>query len=507
MDMMRPMQFNVATTVPTSPVLSVPVIGTGIQLSWIDATPPSDPATWGNPANEIGFRIERTQYDASGKTLGAYAAIGTALANATSFTDGVTAAPLTKYSYRIIAFNVAGETASNAVSVTTPGGPVAPTGLAAALQAGPQVTLTWTDNATNETGYVVQRSVNGGAYATLATPAAHPGTGTMTYVDLTALPGNSYAYRVFAVNGVIRSILSNTATVVVPPVPLAPSGLAAVLQVGPQVTLTWTDNATNETGFVVQRSVNGGAMATIATPAAHTGTGTMTYTDLTVAQGNTYAYTVYAVNGVIASALSNTASVTVAPPPAAPTSLTAALQATLGVAPKIALTFKDNATNETGFVVERAVNAGAFATLAMLPAKTGTVTYADTTVAAGNSYTYRVRAVNGAIVSAYSNTPAAVVIPPLPAAPSNFTATPGTKTRRVDLKWTDNSNNETGFVIQRSMTATFATFTNFNVAANATTLTQTGLVSGTIYYYRIMAQNLYGQSAWVNTVPLSVTVP
>ena len=77
------------------------------------------------------------------------------------------------------------------------------------------MSLTWTDNATNETGFVVQRSVNGGAFATIATPAALAGTGTVTYVDTTVQPGNTYVYQVCAVNGAIASAFSNTATVTV----------------------------------------------------------------------------------------------------------------------------------------------------------------------------------------------------------------------------------------------------------------------------------------------------
>ena len=504
MDMMRPMQFNVATTLPGAPVLSVPASATPIQLSWVDATPASSPATLGNPANEIGFRIERAQYAANGTTLGAYTAIGTALANATSFTDGVIAAPLTKYSYRIIAFNVTGETASNAISVTTPGGPLAPTGLAAALQAGPQVTLTWTDNATNETGYVIQRSVNGGAYASLATPAAHTGTGTMTYIDTTVLPGTTYAYQVYAVNGLIRSTLSNTATVVVPPAPLAPSGLAAVLQTGPQVTLTWTDNATNETGFVLQRSVNGGAFATLVSPAAHTGTGTMTYIDTTVTPGNAYAYQVRAMNGVIASAFSNTASVAVPALPLAPTGLAAVLQA----GPQVTLTWTDNATNETGFVLQRSLNGGAFATIASpaASANTGTVTYIDTTALPGNTYAYQVRAMNGVIASAFSNT-ASVVVPPVPLAPTTLAAALQAGPQ-VTLTWTDRATNETGFVIQRSVNggayAPLAT-PAAHAGTGATTYIDTTVTAGNTYAYQVQAVNGVIASAFSNTA--NVVVP
>ena len=69
MDMMRPMQFNVARALPTAPVLSATgTSGSPVNLTWTDGTPAADPATLGNPANEIGFRIER----ATGATGGTF---------------------------------------------------------------------------------------------------------------------------------------------------------------------------------------------------------------------------------------------------------------------------------------------------------------------------------------------------------------------------------------------------------------------------------------------------
>ena len=41
--------------------------------------------------------------------------------------------------------------------------------------------------------------------------------------------------------------------------PAAPTNLtAAIASCGPQVNLSWTDNATNENGFVIERSADGG---------------------------------------------------------------------------------------------------------------------------------------------------------------------------------------------------------------------------------------------------------
>ncbi len=74
-----------------------------------------------------------------------------------------------------------------------------------------------------------------------------------------------------------------------------------------------------------------------------------------------------------------------------------------------------------------------------------------------------------------------------PAAPSNLTFTnvlPG----RMTLNWQDNSNNEVGFLIQRSTDGT--NYTNVVItAADATSYTATGLTPSTTYYWRIYAVN------------------
>ena len=136
------------------------------------------------------------------------------------------------------------------------------------------------------------------------------------------------------------------------------------------------------------------------------------------------------------------------------------------------------------------------------------MTYVDPTVTAGNTYAYRVRAVYGAVRSAFSNS-AAVIVPSAPAAPSNFTATTLVTgaTARIDLSWQDKSNNETRFVIQRPTDPAFGKATTFTVAANTTKLTQSSLPRRTTYYYRVAAQNSSGQSVWVNLTPFPITTP
>jgi len=498
MDMMRPMQFNVARALPSAPVLSDSLGAGRIDLLWTDPTPVTDPATLGNPANEIGFRIERAPF--VNGVVGVYAPIGSALANATIFSD-TAIVPGDGYSYRVVVFNAAGEMISNEVQVSVPVFPVAPTGLTATLQAGPQVSLTWTDNATNETGFVVQRSDNGGAFVTLTTLAAN----TVAYTDTTVMAGNAYGYQVYAVNGPLTSAASNTASVVVPTA--APTGLTAALQFGPQVLLNWTDNSNNETFFVVQRALSGGAFVALITLAANT----VTYTDTTAMAGNTYDYQVYAVNSASASAASNTASVTVPAIPLAPSNLAATLQA----GPFVGLTWTDNATNETGFVLQRSDNGGAFVTIATpagnAPGTTGAMSYVDTTVTPGNTYAYQVCAVNGPFVSSAYSAPANVIVPAIPLAPSNLAATLQAGPQ-VSLTWTDNATDETGFVLQRSDNGG-AFVTIATPAGNApgttgglTNYVDITIVPGNTYVYQVCAVNgPFVSSAFSNTA--SVTVP
>lgn len=90
--------------------------------------------------------------------------------------------------------------------------PAAPTGLGArALLSGTKasVSLSWRDNATNETAFQLQRSVNGSSFTALASPAAN----TTTFVDTTVARRTKYWYRVRAVNAAGASAFSGTVSV------------------------------------------------------------------------------------------------------------------------------------------------------------------------------------------------------------------------------------------------------------------------------------------------------
>jgi hypothetical protein len=127
--------------------------------------------------------------------------------------------------------------------------------LEANFEDGPVVNLAWTDNSTDETGFVIERAENGGAFSFLASV----GVDITTYADTAVSGGITYDYRVAAVNGVVQSDYSNTASVLVPDLttpPAAPSNLAASAITQTSLTLTWVDNSNNEQGFTIQRARN-----------------------------------------------------------------------------------------------------------------------------------------------------------------------------------------------------------------------------------------------------------
>ena len=85
---------------------------------------------------------------------------------------------------------------------------------------------------------------------------------------------------------------------------------------------------------------------------------------------------------------------------------------------------------------------------------------------------------------------------------------------QIDLTWTDNSGNETGFKIERK-TGSGGTYSQTaTVGADVTAYADTGLTPGTTYYYRVNAYNTAGDSGYSNEVnattltsPTAVTDP
>ncbi|MBC7783064.1 MAG: fibronectin type III domain-containing protein, partial [Burkholderiales bacterium] len=370
----------------------------------------------------------------------------------------------------------------------------APTTLTGSLITTTSLTLTWIDIAGNETGYRVERRPAGGAFAPIATLAAS----STAYNDSGLNPGTAYEYRVLAFNTAGDSVPSNTLAVTTQSaatVPLAPLNLAAVVQAGPKVLLTWQDASSNETSFTIQRRYSGWIWGDIGTAPANS----TTYLDGTSIGNVTYEYRVIAKNAIGSSDFSNGVLVNTASTPAAlpatPTNLVAiALTGT-----RIDLSWQDMATDETAYKIDRRLAGGAWLQITQTAANV--ISYSDTAVTAGNTYEYRVRAARNATDGAYGNTATATTPGAgsgVPNAPTGFTAIVSTKPR-VQLNWVDNSTNETAFIVQRRYTGWIWGDVG-TVGPNITSFLDTSSIQNVMYEYRVVAQGAGGSSPFSNSV-------
>ncbi|MBC8011516.1 MAG: fibronectin type III domain-containing protein, partial [Burkholderiales bacterium] len=116
----------------------------------------------------------------------------------------------TAYHYRVRATNAVGDSAySNSANATTLDvAPAAPSVLNVSVTSSSQLTLTWTDNATNETGFKIERSPDGSTgWTQIATPAAN----ATAAIDPGLAAGTAYYYRIRSTNTAGDSAWSATA--------------------------------------------------------------------------------------------------------------------------------------------------------------------------------------------------------------------------------------------------------------------------------------------------------
>ncbi len=270
-----------------------------------------------------------------------------------------------------------------------------------------------------------------------------------------------------------------------------------------QVSLNFSDNASNEFWVEAERCTGSGCtnFSKVAQSRGENATG---LTDTTVSRGVIYTYRVRALGFMGLSSPSNTVEIVVpaANLPATPSNLTAAMSGA-----SVVLNWQDNSTNESQFQIERCQGTGC-TSFAWLDARGANITtLTDSSAAAGQSYSYRVRAWNSDGYSSYSNTATIVTPggpPPLPPAPSNLVAAmSGTN---VVLNWQDNGTNESQFYVERCQGAGCTIFVEAGVTgANVTTWTDSYVVVGQSYSYRVRALYSAGYSGYSNMA--SIVIP
>ena len=315
------------------------------------------------------------------------------------------------------------------------------------------------------------------------------GTTTSTsYVNTSAAAGITYYYKVCAVNSAGTSaysnIVSGRAKAAIPAAPRVTIGNSSASG-KPQLTWAAVDGAAK---YEIYRSTQQSTGFTLL------GTTTSTsYVNTGAAVGKTYYYKVRALNvDGAAGAYSSTVS--------------GAAKAVAPAAPTVTMTYSDGGKPKltwsavSGAASYRVYRSESRGTGYSLLGTTTSTSYVNTGAAVGKTYYYRVKAVNSAGTSAYSNIVSGTARTPAPAAPVLKGGT-SSASGKPQLTWAA-VDGAAKYDVYRSNSAD-GTFSKVG-STDKTTYVNTGAVQGVTYFYKIRAVGASGASGFSNTVAIHV---
>lgn len=186
-------------------------------------------------------------------------------------------------------------------------------------------------------------------------------------------------------------------------------------------------------------------------------------------------------------------------PPEAPTDLSASATgpSTIG------LSWVDASTDETRFEVDRRIGPEGSWEMIGAPDPNST-SFEDTGLTPNTTYGYRLRACSEVGCSPISNLTEAQTEDVPPEAPSNLSAS-ASGPFSMDLTWTDESDNETQFQIDRREASSETWEHVQTLAANVISFGDTELSPAATYHYRVKACNSMGCSAFCDEAEATTT--
>lgn len=298
--------------------------------------------------------------------------------------------PNTVYTYRIQAISGSSHSEySDMLNVTSTylGTPAA---LTAYCLEGVNVKLSWKDSSDGETGFEIWRRSAAGTEWTLYD---NVGRNTTSYTDMGVNQQDTYTYKVRAKinDNSVYSDFSNQVNIWVASINRPVNLTYTVLQQN-EIELNWEDSNSAEAGFKVERKE--GLMGEWK-QIAQLDPNTVKYKEKIVNSTKTYYYRIQVFDSANSAGYSNVMEVTMRIPEK-PTELRAK-SISLN---EIQLTWKDNSSIEKEFIIE-AKQFYNFREIGRVNANV--TTFLHKGITAEGTYTYRIKAANGIMQSAYSN--------------------------------------------------------------------------------------------------------
>ncbi len=339
---------------------------------------------------------------------------------------------------------------------------------------------TWIDSCSFEEGFLVERDFGSG-YVNIAKTLQN----VTQYTDSSLVYGTNYTYRVASyttndTSGWITSIPMRTTF------PMASDITVSAIS-DTEIELNWVDNCSFENGYQIERNSGSGFEEL-----AMVNQNVTTFLDNNLDYSTNYLYRVAGFTDFNVSDWATSPSINIGFP--APTGF----EAIVVNDSQIELVWVDNSENETGFRIERDSGSG-FELIAEVNANI--TNYLDNSVGYLTDYSYRVAAFSNGNLSSWVISEIKNIDFP---SPSNLN-TLSINDSQIQLNWSDNSGNESGFRIERDSGFGFEEIVD--VGADSITYMDDNLKYGTDYSYRVAAFKNSSTSGWVTSETLSTNFP
>ena len=340
-----------------------------------------------------------------------------------------------------------------------------------------QPVISWT-KVSGAAQYEIFRSTDGSKFSIIRRTAA------LSYTDTSAAAGTTYYYQVRAINGSVKSAFCAAQSIQYAIGSLTAPTMTLTSAAGGQPVISWS-KVNGAAQYEIFRSTDGSKFSIIRRTAA------LSYTDTSAAAGTTYYYQVRAINGSVKSDFCAAQSIQYAI--ASLTAPTMTLTSAANGQPVVSWTKVSGAAQ---YEIFRSTNGKNFSIIR----RTAALAYTDTSAAAGTTYYYQVRAINGSVKSGFCAAQSIQYAIASLAAPAMTLTT--TDNGQPVVSWSK-VNGAAQYEVYRSTDGS-----KFSIVRRTAALsfTDTSAAAGATYYYQVRAINGSVKSDFCPAQSISLTV-